>query len=187
MADSTGFASPLDKNEWESTVAIVTVCADGHNWLGSGFAVGPHTIITAKHVITCEKSSVVAVGIHLQDGRSFLVSIGKLASVDAATLIVKETLPSHVSINTSPPVIGAPWCDITGLTRVRKCGQVSTVSKDGDVFIGMRTIHGDSGSPFFNERGEVVGIVVSILSEHVTEEFITVAIPSYKLLELLVN
>lgn len=150
--------------------AVVTVEAnDGKT--GTGFFDDKGRLFTAFHVVSgCSKVKIVFLdGRTLESGRFLAV----LPEKDVAVLSVSGSVSlgpkilrsaSKVAVGDAATVIGSP----EGLTGSLTTGHVSskrTMETNKYLQISTSVSHGSSGSPVFNENGDVMGMVVSILEE----------------------
>ena len=146
--------------------------------LGSGFMISDRLIVTAAHVVTVpEKINVL-----FPDGDvipATVVSSYKSADIALIKLFRPRLNPVTVKFGDSDAlnigerifVIGAPYGQGASLSS----GYVSSIRKkhtgnnpfNNTEFIQTDAAinHGNSGGPMFNLKGEVVGIVSSILSQ----------------------
>jgi Flp pilus assembly protein TadD len=152
-----------------SVVSVLTYDTKGEPLIsGSGFFVRPGEVVTNMHVI----KGAHRVEIHTLEGkgRTFPVS-GALAVDDEADLaLLKVDLPAERSrplmLTTSLPDEGEQVFLIGNPLRLEGSvseGIVSAVREVPDLGRIIQTTapvsHGNSGSPLFNMRGQVIGII----------------------------
>jgi len=152
-----------------SVVSVLTYDLKGEPLIsGSGFFVRPGEVVTNMHVI----KGAHRVEIHTLDGkgRTFPVA-GALAVDDEADLaLLKVDLPAERShplpLTTSIPDEGEKVFLIGNPLRLEGSvsdGIVSAIREVPDLGRIIQTTapvsHGNSGSPLFNMRGQVIGIV----------------------------
>ena len=152
-----------------SVVSVLTYDAKGEPLIsGSGFFIRPGEVVTNMHVI----KGAHRVEVHTLEGkgRTFPVS-GALAVDDEADLaLLKVDLPADRSrplvLTTSLPDEGEQVFLIGNPLRLEGSvseGIVSAVREVPDLGRIIQTTapvsHGNSGSPLFNMRGQVIGII----------------------------
>ncbi len=137
---------------------------------GSGFAVGPHTLITNRHVV----KDATAVEIDSWDAR--LIRISKVTisqENDLAVLHTVERLPKWLKVADAKVgervwVIGYPnggkievsRGDITSEVEADELQGRGEPAEVGKVWqISAKVQSGDSGGPLINDAGEAVGVV----------------------------
>jgi len=132
---------------------------------GSGFALGPHTLVTNRHVL----AGAERVEVSTWDGHLLRASTAKVgALVDLGVATVAGTLPSEGSRYAEPhareriAVVGYPLGGpltfagghVLDFIRGNLYGIPGTVMR-----LTASVEPGSSGSPVLNDRGQVVGIV----------------------------
>lgn len=147
--------------------------------LGSGVVISEDgLILTAAHVVqTAEKvkvkftsgKEIPAKILRLSKGAD--VALLKLAWVPEDLTLAKLADSDKVRIGEKICIIGAPY----GLSHSLSVGHISGKHQEMNTTSGFIRAeffqtdaainHGNSGGPMFNSKGEVVGIVSSILSE----------------------
>ncbi len=152
-----------------SVVSVLTYDAKGDALIsGSGFFIAPGEVVTNVHVI----KNAHRVEIHTLEGkgRTYPVS-GALALDEEADLaLLRVDLPADrarpLTLTTSLPDEGEPVFVIGNPLRLEGSvsdGIVSAVREVPDLGRIIQTTapvsHGNSGSPLFNMRGQVIGIV----------------------------
>ena len=159
-----------------------TVVQDGNigesGGLGTGVIIDKEgLIITAAHVV--ESAERIVIKTH--DGQVFFAEVvSSIASADIA-LLKMQNIPKNISVATLGDsdnvkigeqivVIGTPY----GLEHSLSVGHISGKQKRGVILAGMEMEflqtdaainQGNSGGPIFNAKGEVIGIVSSILTQ----------------------
>lgn len=160
-----GYNSYVDQIEFESAVRLTVLCPNGDVFYGSGVAVSPRHVITAKHVIDCEGNSDGAlVSAKVRNNAGISMVVDELSKSDAARLVVVgagEPFKFWAEISFDPPRFGQNVCMVAGQLpdehSLRKCGDVADY-EDGNILISTHGVPGNSGSPFYNSDGQVVGI-----------------------------
>ena len=152
-----------------SVVSVLTYDAKGEPLIsGTGFFIRPGEVVTNMHVI----KNAHRVEIHTLEGkgRTYPVS-GALAVDDEADLaLLRVELPADrskpLSLTPSAPDEGEPVFLIGNPLRLEGSvsdGIVSAIREVPDlgriIQITAPVSHGNSGSPLFNMRGQVIGIV----------------------------
>lgn len=152
-----------------SVVSVLTYDAKGEALIsGSGFFVRPGEVVTNMHVI----KGAHRVEIHMLEGKGRTYPVaGALAVDDEADLaLLKVDMPSDrsraLTMTTALPDEGEQVFVIGNPLRLEGSvsdGIVSAVREVPDlgriIQVTAPVSHGNSGSPLFNMRGEVIGIV----------------------------
>lgn len=138
--------------------------------IGSGFAVGPHTLITNRHVI----AGAAVLELDAWDGTSIEADVATARSgrlVDVGIVEVGPRLPAVAGTGPAPrrgdPVtaVGYPLGGPLTLSTGRVLGYLDgrtlgPLGYDGQVIeISASIHHGNSGGPLLDAHGRVVGIV----------------------------
>ena len=120
--------------------------------LCSGTAVGPHTLLTARH---CFNHRLVTVN-------NQPVKVGKVRpeGTDAVTVDVDMAFPAYAERGPMPKQGDRIrfWGNPLGEPDVMRVGYVARVWTDG-IVLDARVCHGDSGAGLFDDRNRVVAIV----------------------------
>ncbi|MFH1884569.1 MAG: serine protease, partial [Planctomycetota bacterium] len=141
---------------------------------GTGFFVNPNGyLVTACHVVEEAKSIIVITN----NGRFDAKVIAKDNNSDFAILKVQGTMFSSLNIATSSKVkmgdkvftIGFPNIDVQGTEAKYTEGTISSLSGINNNFrhfqISVPVQSGNSGGPLVDSNGNVIGIIVSKLSD----------------------
>lgn len=154
-----------------ASVSLYVQCPNGQKFSGSGFAITPRYVMTARHVPNCNQKEdddtyeapLLIIG-KTESGQLVELTEEALdAEKDAALLVVvgaAEPFTATVKINTDPVKNGDMVCTWSGYHRKHVCGKVKHVG-NRRTYIYMKVIPGDSGSLLYNEKGEVVGIITA--------------------------
>jgi preprotein translocase subunit Sec61beta len=147
---------------------VLVFSTNGH---GSGIAIGPHTVLTARHVAV---EPNLAVRDDLGVVHKITATIYADDGIDAALLTVEGVLPSIMSISLEPLVKGDQVCLIgapgdPNMINSLMTGEVVNINQcsryaDGDVtrnmdVLGIHIFPGVSGGGIIHD-GCVVGIMV---------------------------
>lgn len=133
---------------------------------GSGVIVDSRHVITAEHVVRCDKSPVVRVV--LTDGTANLMKVSRLDP--GADLAILELLEAgEFKTKSVRPIVGKARvkdyvCSAVAFPKWRwNCGQINTIfaMPYSDVMFDAETVQGNSGSGLYNSRGQLIGIVTS--------------------------
>lgn len=156
---------------------------NGENWVGSGFLIEGGLVLTVAHVLP-QGDSTVRVSF---DGEHFVEAIavtrnddydvGSLKLVDEidakpAKLAAKdkELLPGE-----QIAVIGSPegWENVVTVGRISAVGRTPKIMPDSSwqelIFIDADILEGSSGSMVIDAEGEVVGMVMGLIGQHVED------------------
>ncbi len=136
---------------------------------GAGFAVGPHLIVTNRHVVAGDAS----VEVSTWDGRVLEVEATDVAhGHDLALLRTARELPGSVEIAQRPArggdlvhVVGYPLGAEFTLVRGLVVDQVEgpALGEESHVLrVKAVVLPGYSGGPILNVQGEVVGVVYAL-------------------------
>jgi S1-C subfamily serine protease len=160
--------SQIAKRVLPSIVVIFATDSKGNNSLGSGFFVEPNVIATNYHVV--ENAAVISARLVMQKRNLKITGIvGFDADKDLALLSVEgiKVRPlrlgkiGKLSIGDEIYVASNP----EGWQGTFSEGIVAGFRRNGYIQITAPVSHGSSGGPVVNKWGEVIGIVVSSISE----------------------
>jgi S1-C subfamily serine protease len=146
-------------------VRVRNVGCDGVS-TGSGFAVSEDILVTNRHVVAGADTLQVST----YDGQDLLVETAGAAVVaDLAIVHTRSALPAAVTLAESDPELGEP-VEVVGYPgggrRTTSAGPVLGFAEDPlDANAGQIVVTdapaepGSSGSPMYDESGQVVGVV----------------------------
>jgi hypothetical protein len=156
----------------KSGVGLVAVQTCDGSGTGTGFMVGPRTMVTAAHVVAG------AVGLSVSFGATSVGATvtGVDSSIDLAVLrLARRTGSRHVFAlaahdprpGTSIAVIGYPFDEPKSLTQGTISGLGRSISTESGTFDGLIQTDaainpGNSGGPLLDAQGEVVGLADAI-------------------------
>lgn len=167
---AAGFYTEQPTEDGKALAAVKVIVEGGH---GSGVQIRPDYIITAAHVVDSDKDGIV--DIKLSDGTihkgtvlwyNSAYDIAAISSdIDEVAQIsrLERKSPSH---GDDIHITGNPFVAET----VTVWGRISgfSVHEIGPWKMGMEinaaVVMGQSGGPVYNSRGEVVGIVVGVMT-----------------------
>ena len=162
------------KSNWKDSVVTIKL----PNSHGTGFAIYDDLILTNKHVV----DEINVIKIKTSSGKIFQGDVLRKNNLrDVALIKLREKLPSYFSLNENLPeqgedvfVIGSPKFEDLHSTLTK--GIVSSIRKfDGLTMIqsDVSVTNGNSGGPLINNKGEVIGIVVSGQIDPVSGDTVT--------------
>lgn len=174
--------------------AVVNVTVDGEpGALGSGFAISPTEVITARHLVVAGDAVMVR-GV---DGRRHAARVvGTDARTDLALLQVQGAeLPGVRLSGRGAVLVGETLVTVgnpQGFGHSLVVGTVGSLGhrlapdaggpQVGFLQLSMPLNRGNSGGPLFDEQGDVVGIVAG---SHATGQSISFAVPVMALHDVL--
>ena len=156
--------SPRDVlvDEYARTVKIAVKCKEGNEVGGTGVRVGGTAVLTAFHVVSCAIDSITVTD---QDTNEYPATLEAASDADIARLDVPSMTPMP-SVRIGAVEVGDRACAAVFLPqRGRRCGETwpgDGTNGAGSVHIDFVAEHGNSGSGVWNERGELVGILVHL-------------------------
>jgi len=172
--------------------SVVYIEASG--WSGSGVIIGPHRVLTAKHVIEYAGDLTIVTDANEEyEAMAYTMSFDN----DCGLLYVKEELSPLMQLGDSNSlqvgervlIIGSPYGErffntvtlgiVSGLKRsVPFFGECELFTVDAASW------GGNSGGPVFNMRGEIVGLLIGGYSGY---DNLSVVIPINICKELLID
>jgi hypothetical protein len=148
------FADDLDAATVQASIARIETLDS----VGTGFAVGPRTVLTAAHVVEGEDNPRVTIGDLALTGKV----IRRDSAMDLAIISIDEDQPVLRFASNPPAVLDQVFAfgnPLGGRTAVSR-GIVSDI--DGVRIQTDAAVNpGNSGGPLVNDSGEVVGLVIS--------------------------
>ncbi len=132
---------------------------------GSGVVVGPSLVLTARHVIAGADAWAVVLPGSSEPHAAVPVYVDP--DHDVAFLVVDATLSDRIALPSEPraltlseqvSVSGYPL-DLTEYTPAAVSGQVSRVTRQGELHLAMTVNPGHSGGPVIDAEGRLVGIL----------------------------
>lgn len=135
---------------------------------GSGVLIGPHSILTAAHVVAHEHPLI---GLQFSDGKRVMGHIERIAAEPDLAII---TFDGHVETHPltlakqAPPLMstvwnfGAPECQAGYMSQ----GLWGDIDGKARVVSGGFLWPGMSGGPVVNERGEIIGVNDAVWTNH---------------------
>jgi hypothetical protein len=159
------YDSKLARVVYEAVVQVLTACANGQGQVGAGVAITDKHVLTARHLLRCGKDGTVEpvkiLTRHQSSGQISEVVVDEDGKgIDISRLVVvqgRRPFKTFAPISYELPKIGAKVSIISG-AHVRKWGDV--VHSDASIVAGIAVVRGNSGSPMYNTRGQLIGIVV---------------------------
>lgn len=140
------------------------------DWSGSGVIIGPHTVLTAKHVIEDVNSlTITTVDGNVYEAREWKADPNNDCAIlffdDVLGPVAKFADSNKVEIGDKVIIIGSPYGlelfntvtagIVSGLNReILFFGEVPLITTDAASNLG------NSGGPVFNMQGRIIGILV---------------------------
>lgn len=145
---------------------------------GSGVLIDDQHILTAAHVITNAEKILI----RFENGEETYATVEKSSTIADLALLKINTKPAYakpVKLAKNKPIdigqriflVGYPF----GIGKSLSSGNISAIHIEDEAFGAVESIkylqtdaainHGNSGGPMFNEQGDVIGIVSSIISK----------------------
>ncbi len=177
----------------QNTVVTVNILrADGNTASATGFIISPQGFIaTAAHSLDKAKLVNLTFSNGSISEEAKIIAVSKNTRVDLAILQVLVNYAPSVTFKNSNTVTAGQKISVIGspkrLQNTITNGLVSQLRNVGNVTlfqISAPISPASSGSPVFNEDGQVVGIAVSSLEEENVQN-INFAIPSNYLLQMM--
>lgn len=155
----------------------------GRSWVGSGFLVQDGVILTVAHVLP-EGDKTVHVSF---DGESFIPAIAVARNVEYDVGCLQLTRPVDIKpASLAPPdrellpgeqiaVIGSPegWENVVTVGRISAIGRTPRMLPDPSwkdmIFIDADILEGSSGSMVIDASGQVLGMVMGLIGQHVND------------------
>ena len=156
-----------DTSDGVARIAVGTCRGTGS---GSGFLVGPNTVLTAAHVVEDATAVSLRFGSSIYAGRTFWIdSANDLALVHVVNMsgghvfqVAAEPAPVGLDVATLGYPLGQPLAMTQGaVTSVDLRVEVDGVDRHGLFRTDSAINPGNSGGPVVNEAGEVVGVVTA--------------------------
>lgn len=172
-AEAMHTRTPALQHNADIELDVVCMERDGtakYSQRGSGVIIDRHHILTARHVVQCDKTTPVIV---VDAGDQFLKlaqSGVELPESDVALLYVASGLPTQLSttVEIGPkPHIGDEVCEAAAVPSwTYRCGIVQpeafNAPADSDIRIDFKVEHGNSGAGLYDKQGRLVGIVTAL-------------------------
>jgi S1-C subfamily serine protease len=173
----------------------VVVVEVGKYSRGAGLVVGPHTVLTCRHLVGGSKGATVG----LVDGTRLTAVVSRESlALDLAILTVggQTPLPPAVVWAAQPPRVGDAafamghpygydWTATRGIVSAvgREIEMPSHAVLKDLIQTDAAINEGNSGGPLLSERGEVLGVVVAIHNRSQGIAFVIDAASARKFLE----
>ena len=160
----------IAKKALAATIHLVMFGANDEKWTGSGFFVRPNYIATNFHVIDgavgglakrVGQETVYAIKSFTAKDKGYDLAILRVSAYGVEPLPLGDS--DKVEIGDTVYAVGNP----KGLEGTFSHGLISAIREKGEWGTGKRLQYtapgarGSSGGPILNEKGEVIGIVVS--------------------------
>lgn len=167
-ADRVLSVSTIPASVTSLRASCVTI-RDSAGGAGSGVVIAPGVVATCAHVV--DGSPVVAV--QAADGAIVAGQVVRLAGarhLDTALVVCPELQAPPAPIASETPAQDAPVYAIgtpAGMPELAgavKAGSVHSVGDDGQLWLDIQVIPGNSGGPLVNEAGEVIGLVAGTVA-----------------------
>jgi S1-C subfamily serine protease len=137
--------------------------------VGTGWVVGPHTLVTNQHVVDGARQ----LSLETQDGRRLAVGVTRASSIeDLAVIHTDEMLPRPIPLADHDPVpgdlvraLGFPGGGQFTATEGRIVSEVDgeRYGQNGRLLKASAEIHpGNSGGPLIDISGHAAGVVFAI-------------------------
>lgn len=162
-ADKTSMTKRMRSSEGLGSGVLIN--DKGDIWTAS------HVVLTAEEVVVNFKSGEKIPAKVITSNAATDVALIRLLWMPEDYAIAKVAPSSTVKIGDKVFIIGAPFGLERSLSvgyisgRIKEKGSSSAFSKSEYFQTDAAINHGNSGGPMFNTKGEVIGIVSSILSQ----------------------
>ena len=149
---------------------------------GSGVAIGPRLILTARHVVWAMSAyAVVLPGVSEPiPARPVYVDLEQ----DIAFLVVDQDLPHYLSLPavrrlamSEPVSVSGYPLDLREPNPAASSGEVSRIARDGLLHLTLSANPGNSGGPVIDRAGRIIGIVSMRGRPQAGVEGLTIAVP----------
>ncbi len=188
LAATSAWCADLSALYASKNPSVVTVTSKGQP-AGTGFFVTEHLIATCLHVI--KDAPALGFSEQYRDG---ITPIAKVAAVDADhDLAILYSDKPGPALDVVPPYSLVPGNELAsigspmGFEKSISQGNFNNLRHDGKtefLQISVPASHGSSGSPLFNNKGQVVGVMQRVIKPQYGQN-LNFAISSKHLLALL--
>lgn len=152
-------------HELDAVVKVIIDCGSSY-WNGSGVIVSDSQALTAAHVVECPehvrpKAVYVDAGDRVWQPARVEVLLPEL---DVARVKLEDPtfIPDHLVIGTRPD-IGDKVCMANSAPRLGyHCGLIQPGRTKGMLVWDWMTEHGNSGAGVYNEKGELIGLLITV-------------------------
>lgn len=150
-----------------SSVRLVASCLDGSSASGSGVAISPRHILTARHLVKFCGNEFAVYRVMMSDRRWVEVIPDKVSEdVDVARMVVAgmgSPFTGYAHAAGYVPEVGQEVCKVTGDGELSRpflitCGRVSAVI-GGHVIVSFHAVPGNSGSGIYDTEGRLVAVL----------------------------
>lgn len=163
---NSGYATYTDQVEYEAAVRISAMCLDGSVRYGSGVAITPRHVVTAKHVIDCKGEDAIVVTVIKIDQTQVDMIVEKRSSSDAALLMVagsSSPFKFYAPIRHTLAKRGEEVCIVAGQYleeyALKRCGIAGITTSELGTWVSIHAIPGNSGGPAYDNSGNLLGIL----------------------------
>ena len=149
-----------------ATLKFVVTCGD-KRWHGTGTAVGPKNVLTARHVVDCDAAKLKIKVVSVSKHHTYAHILWKSEIGDVAMVRLDKAIVPHTGYVRAPAVIDSEVCYSTATPlRFRVCGKVQMQLEPGRFLVNLPVWAGNSGSTVFDARGRIVGVVTHGLGRY---------------------
>lgn len=155
-----GCVSVPSHDSLQATTLHILTASDKGAMVCSGTATGPAELTTAKHCVD-------GFALKQVNGTDVTVASTRYVGDDEAVITLSAPAFKHWARPGTTPKQGDRiryWGTPLGIPGVYREGIVVAVT-DSVIVADLQVCHGDSGAGLFNDRGEMVGVVVQMLPE----------------------